>query len=79
VLKTVIFALKVDLTSNFMFDRQTVLKSCKNQGLDKFSCSIRYKTCFSDLWQLFWQRSRGKLSSKNHVTSHNQQHNNLDV
>jgi len=51
VLKTVIFLLQVGLTSNLVPDCQTALKSCKNQGLEKFSCSIQYKTCFWDLWQ----------------------------
>jgi len=51
----------VDLTSNFVLDYQTVLKSSKNQGVEKFSCSIRYKTCFWDSWQLFWQWSRDCL------------------
>jgi len=46
VLKTVIFSLQVGLTSNFVSDFQTVIKSCKTQALEKFSCSIRYKTCF---------------------------------
>jgi len=42
VLKTVIFSLQVSLTGNFVFDRQTVLKSCKNWGLEKFSSSIQF-------------------------------------
>jgi len=35
-----------------------MLKSCKNQGLETFSCSIWFKTCFWGWWQLFWQLSR---------------------
>jgi len=46
VLKTVISSLQVDLTSYFVPDYQTVLKSYINQGLEKFYCSIRYKTSF---------------------------------
>jgi len=46
VLKTVFFSLQVGLTSKFVSDCQTVLTSCKNQGLEKFSCGIRYKTYF---------------------------------
>jgi len=51
VLKTIIFSLQVGLTSNFVPDCQTMLKSSKNQGLEEFSCSIQYKTRFWDLWQ----------------------------
>jgi len=36
MLKTVIFSLQVDLTSNFVPDCHTVLKSCKNQGYKSF-------------------------------------------
>jgi len=43
VLKTVIISLQVGLTSNFFPDYHTVLQS---QGLEKFSCSFRYKTRF---------------------------------
>jgi len=48
-----IFPLLVSFTSNFVPDCQTVLKSCKNQCSEKFSCSIQCKTCFWNLWQLF--------------------------
>jgi len=44
VLKIVIFSLKVGLTSNYVSDCQAVLKRCKNQDLENFSCSIRNKT-----------------------------------
>jgi len=67
MLETVIFLLQVGLTSNFVPVCQTVPKSCKNHGLKKFSCSIRFKTCFCDSWQLIWQWSRdclAKLSCK---------------
>jgi len=41
------------------------VKSCskvaKNQGLEKSSYSIWYKTCFWDLWQLFYQLWRDHL------------------
>jgi len=47
VLKTVIFSLQVGFTDDLVSDCQTVLKSYKNQGSEKFSCSIyRYKTRF---------------------------------
>jgi len=46
VLKTVIFSLQVGLTSNFVSACQSVLKGCKNQCLEKFSCSIRYENVF---------------------------------
>jgi len=49
---SVIFLLQVGLTSNYVSDYQTVHK--RTQGLEKWSCSIRSKTCFWDLWQ--WSR-----------------------
>jgi len=56
--KTVIFLLQTVLTSNFVPDCQTVLKSCKNQGLlQKFSCSIRYKTCVSEIYDSYFLTS----------------------
>jgi len=50
VIKTGIFSLQGCLTSEFVSDCQTALK---NHGLENISCSIRYETCFWDLWQLF--------------------------
>jgi len=50
VLKTVIFSLEVGFTGDFVSDCHTVLKSGKSQGLEKFSCSIRYKQRVSEIY-----------------------------
>jgi len=44
VVKTVTFSLQVGSTGDFVPDCQTVLRSAINEGSEKVSCSIRYKT-----------------------------------
>jgi len=40
------FSFQVGLTSNFVSECQTVLKSCKNQGLEKFSSQYLIQNVF---------------------------------